>query len=54
MKAAIFNPYLDTLGGGERYTAAIAKVLADKGFRVDIAWKKKSIKKNSKIDLGWT
>jgi len=52
MKAAIFNPYLDTLGGGERYTAAIAKVLVGKGFRVDIAWKKKSIKKELEDRFG--
>lgn len=44
MKAAIYNPYLDTLGGGERYTMAFAKVLAKEGFRVDVEWKDKSIK----------
>src|SRR4030066_114457 len=31
MKAAIYNPYLDSLGGGERYTLTFAKVLADNG-----------------------
>jgi len=44
MKAAIFNPYLDTLGGGERYTMAFAKVLSKKGYRVDVGWKDASIK----------
>ena len=43
MKAAIYNPYLDTLGGGERYTLSFAKILVDKGFRVDIQWKSKDI-----------
>lgn len=37
-KTAIYNPYLDTLGGGERYTITFAKVLAEAGFDVDIEW----------------
>lgn len=43
MKAAIYNPYLDTLGGGERYTLSFAKVLIDKGYEVDIEWKSSGI-----------
>lgn len=43
-KAAIYNPYLDTLGGGERYTLTFAKVLAELGYEVDIEWYDKSIK----------
>jgi len=43
-KAAIYNPYLNTLGGGERYTITFAKVLAESGFDVDIEWKDKGIK----------
>jgi len=39
MKAAIVNPYLDTLGGGERYTLSFAKVLLKLGYEVDIEWK---------------
>lgn len=39
MRAAIFNPYLDTLGGGERYTLSFAKVLLDLGWKVDFQWK---------------
>jgi glycosyltransferase involved in cell wall biosynthesis len=38
MRAAIVNPYLDTLGGGERYTLTFAKVLQDRGWKVDIQW----------------
>jgi glycosyltransferase involved in cell wall biosynthesis len=38
MKAAIVSPYLDTLGGGERYTVSFAKVLNDAGYDVDIQW----------------
>jgi len=45
MKAAIFNPYLDTLGGGERYTLSFAKVLLEQGWDVDIQWMGESIKK---------
>lgn len=43
MRAAIYNPYLDTLGGGERYTLTFAKVLAEVGYEVDIEWKENSI-----------
>jgi glycosyltransferase involved in cell wall biosynthesis len=38
MRAAIANPYLDTLGGGERYTMSFAKVLVDHGYQVDVEW----------------
>lgn len=44
-RAAIYNPYLDTLGGGERYTLSFAKVLQKHGFEVDIEWKEKGINK---------
>jgi len=44
MKAAIFNPYLDTLGGGERYTLSFAKVLLDQDWSVYLQWKDESIK----------
>ncbi len=43
MRASIYNPYLDTLGGGERYSLAVAKVLAEEGCLVDIEWKDKDI-----------
>ena len=38
MRAAIYNPYLDTMGGGERYTLSFARVLADEGYSVDVEW----------------
>lgn len=44
MKAAIYNPYLDTLGGGERYSMAVAQVFAKAGYRVDVQWKNSAIK----------
>jgi glycosyltransferase involved in cell wall biosynthesis len=43
MRAAIFNPYFDTLGGGEKYTISFAKVLYDLGYEVDIEWKDPAI-----------
>lgn len=53
MKAAIFNPYLDTLGGGERYTLSFAKVLSEElGYDVDIEWKDKTIKDRLMLRFG--
>ena len=45
MKAAIYNPYFDTLGGGERYALSFAKVLQNRGYDVYIEWKDGGIKK---------
>lgn len=39
MKAAIYNPYWDTLGGGERYTASLIRLLLDENCQVDVWWK---------------
>lgn len=36
MKAALFTPYLNTLGGGERYMLSIAKALLEEKWQVDI------------------
>lgn len=36
MKAAIYSPYLDTLGGGERYMMTIAEVLNKAGLEVNV------------------
>jgi glycosyltransferase involved in cell wall biosynthesis len=36
MKAGIYSPYWDTLGGGEYYAASVAKSLKDLGFNVEI------------------
>ena len=49
-KAAIYNPYLNTLGGGERYTLSIAKVLSEElGMDVDFEWGEKSIKEKNEL-----
>jgi len=52
MKAAIYNPYLDTLGGGERYTLSFAKVLAKNGYNVDLEWKDVGIKEKLEKRFG--
>lgn len=36
MRAAIYSPYLETLGGGERYVFSVARVLLAHGYSVDI------------------
>ncbi|HUW22056.1 MAG TPA: glycosyltransferase family 4 protein [Candidatus Bathyarchaeia archaeon] len=38
MKAVLFDPYLDTLGGGERYFLTLASYLTDMNWQVDILW----------------
>ncbi len=37
-KAGIYDPYLDTLGGGERYCLTVAEVLIKNGWQVDLFW----------------
>lgn len=37
-KAAIYDPYLDTLGGGERYCLTVAEILLSQGWQVDLFW----------------
>lgn len=43
MKAGIFDPYLDTIGGGERYAMTVAEALLKKGWSVDVFWNNKII-----------
>lgn len=38
LKAAIYDPYLDTLGGGERYCLTVAEILLKHHYQVDIFW----------------
>ncbi|MEK7112100.1 MAG: hypothetical protein AAB875_02120, partial [Patescibacteria group bacterium] len=52
MRAAIYNPYLDTLGGGERYTMAFVSVLEELGFRVDVEWRSKNIREKLEERFG--
>lgn len=43
MKAAIYNPYWDTLGGGERYVASVIQFLLEQKYKVDIQWSDKDL-----------
>lgn len=54
MRAAIVNPYLDTLGGGERYTVSFAKYLSEIGWDVDIEWKNESLKEEIEKRFGFS
>jgi glycosyltransferase involved in cell wall biosynthesis len=54
MKAAIHNPYWESYGGGERYSAALARLLLDHHWQVDIDCPQEmsgDIKKRFDIDL---
>ena len=46
MKIGIFTPYLDSLGGGERYMLTIAEHLS-KDYHVDIFWNDEKIKEKA-------
>ncbi len=37
-RAALYDPYLDILGGGEKHILSILKVLEDEGFEINIFW----------------
>ncbi|KKS10937.1 MAG: hypothetical protein A3H88_01045 [Candidatus Blackburnbacteria bacterium RIFCSPLOWO2_02_FULL_44_9] len=43
MKALIYDPYLDTAGGGERYMLTASSILLKSGYNVDVWWKDKKI-----------
>ncbi|MEM4230393.1 MAG: glycosyltransferase family 4 protein [Candidatus Pacearchaeota archaeon] len=51
MKIGIFDPYLDTLGGGERYILTIASCLADHN-EVFLFWNDKSILRKASKKFG--
>lgn len=42
-KIIVYDPYLDTLGGGERHILSIAKVFDQCGYHVDVIWNDASI-----------
>lgn len=39
-RAALYDPFLDTLGGGEKHILSILKVLEDEGYEINIFWDK--------------
>jgi glycosyltransferase involved in cell wall biosynthesis len=51
-KALIFDPYLDTLGGGERYILTVAKVLTKSGYKVSLAWPSQEILESATFRFG--
>lgn len=52
LKAAVYDPYLDTIGGGEVYTASVAECLLNSGYEVDILFPKASVLTDIKKYLG--
>lgn len=52
-KAGFFDPYLDTIGGGERYTLTLAEHLSQKEWQVDLLWDEPKLKEKlkSRLDL---
>lgn len=42
-RALVFNPYFDTLGGGERYLAGVIAALNQKGYQTIVAWKDQAL-----------
>lgn len=47
MRALIYDPYLDTLGGGEKYCLTVAEYLIKDGWKVDLLWGNKEIVKKA-------
>jgi len=39
-KVALYNPYLDTLGGGEKHILSILEVFAELGYEINVFWDK--------------
>lgn len=52
MKACIIDPYLDTLGGGERYALTLARVICELGYSVDVQWSGGDILKKAEDRFG--
>jgi len=44
-KALIYNPYLKSLGGGERYSLHLIEYLLKNDYKVELAWDEPEIKK---------
>jgi hypothetical protein len=36
LKVAVYNRFLQSMGGGERHSSMLAQVLADEGHEVDL------------------
>lgn len=44
-KVGVYNPFLNTLGGGEKYILSIMDVFSDLGYEINIFWDKNLTKK---------
>src|SRR3989344_3178804 len=53
MRIGIYTPYLDTLGGGEKYIFDIARCIADR-HEVDIFWDDRDILKKAEDRFGYS
>jgi len=51
-KAGIYIPYLNTIGGGERYAMTVASCLAQSGWQVDVFWDERGMGKRLEERLG--
>lgn len=51
--AGFYDPYLDTLGGGERYTLTLANFLQKNGWKVRIFWNNPGIASKIKQRFGF-
>ncbi len=51
-KALVYDPYLDTLGGGERYCLTLALGLVSADYAVDIAWPERDILQKAELRYG--
>jgi len=40
LKVGLYDPYLDTLGGGEKHILSILEVFAEQGYEINIFWDK--------------
>lgn len=52
MKAGIIDPYLDTLGGGEKYCLTVVEFLLSLNWQVDFFWAGKDLKQKIKERMG--
>ena len=53
-KVGLYNPYLDTLGGGEKHILSIVDAVAEKGGEITVFWDKdlsREIKKRFSIRI---
>lgn len=50
-KIAMYDPYLDVLGGGEKYILLIAQVFEEYGYTIDLLWDDKKILNRLKKQL---